>query len=164
MSSSDSRRATSVYFDDCFNKDRVDRENSPAFLPNDSFEEYLPCIRETALTSDPTTVGLEDGGSVFKKLAEMRRDFREAIESEGLLALLPQSLMPPTTSNFSLRVRSGPRELLTGPIGSDIIGRCRYVRLGMLTHGRRSDVARVQVLPGISILDKMQMFASTIYL
>lgn len=39
-----------------------------------------------------------------------------------------QSLMPGTIMNFSLLIRSGPREFLTGPMGPDMVGRCFLVR------------------------------------
>lgn len=76
-------------------------------------------------------MGLVDGAAVLKKLAEMRLDRREATETVGVEEPDSQSLMLPTSSKPSLRTRSGPREVLTGPKGADISVRWK-ARLGMM--------------------------------
>jgi hypothetical protein len=78
-----------------------------------------------ALKADLATVGGLARDPWSEKPAEMRlaaffastSSFSQKISSEV------QSLIPGTIIKFSLRVRSGPREFLMGPIGAEMVGR-----------------------------------------
>ena len=78
---------------------------------------------EGGLASDPWV----------EKLAEIRRVAFLASTSSlpGSDSFDPQSLMAGTVIRVSLRVKSGPREFLMGPMGAEMTGRFRLTRVRM---------------------------------
>lgn len=102
---------------------------------------------EVAVSPDLATVGGLASDPCAEKLAESRRvaflastfSLSDNGSSEPL-----QSLMVGTMMRVSLRVKSGPRELLTGPIGPEITGRfffpCEKTLDGVGRRSREEDL------------------------
>lgn len=88
-----------------------------------------------AVTSDLASVGLADRGGLESPediiLSFSFRGFSFSFSGEAM-----QSLIPPTTRSVSLREKSGPREVLTGPKGAEMTGlgvlRCMAKRVAAL--------------------------------
>lgn len=101
---------------------RDEREGKDDFLRKPDEVEVVGegWIGVEAVMAESATVGLAVGVSWLRKPAETRLMVLTATVEGGGISV--QSLMPWTNVRLSLRTRSGPRDVLTGPIGPEMTG------------------------------------------